>query len=61
MEIERYDPIYYEDGVWYHILDNNTVTLEFSQDVGYSFKIEKLTKEEIIEKYNIKFKSELCY
>jgi len=54
MEIERYDPIDYEEGVWYHILDNNTVTLDFSQDVNYSFKIEKLTPEEIMEKYSIK-------
>ena len=53
-EIERYDPIEYDEGVWYHMLDNNTVTLEFSQDVDYSFKIEKLTLEEIMEKYNIK-------
>ena len=52
-EIERYDPIEYDEGTWYHMLDNNTVTLEFSQDVDYSFKIEKLTPEEIMEKYNI--------
>jgi len=52
-EIERYDPIEYEEGIWYHMLDNNTVTLEFSQDVNYSFKIEKLTPEEIMKKYNI--------
>ena len=53
-EIERYDPIEYEEGIWYHMLDHNTVTLEFSQDVDYSFKIESLTREEIIERYNIK-------
>jgi len=53
-EIERYDPIEYEEGIWYHMLDNNTVTLEFSQDVDYSFKIESLTREEIMERYNIK-------
>jgi len=54
-EIEHYDPVEYEEGIWYHMLDNNTVTLEFSQDVDYSFKIEKLTPEEIMKKYNIKF------
>jgi len=53
-EIERYDQIEYDEGIWYHMLDNNTVTLEFSQDVNYSFKTEKLTPEEIMEKYNIK-------
>jgi len=52
-EIERCDLIEYDEGTWYHMLDNNTVTLEFSQDVDYSFKIEKLTPEEIMEKYNI--------
>jgi len=53
-EIEYYDPIEYDEGMWYHMLDNNTITLEFSEDVNYSFKIESLTREEIIEKYNIK-------
>ena len=53
-EIEPYDPIEYYEGIWYHMLDNNTVTLEFNQDVDYSFKIENLTPEEIMEKYNIK-------
>jgi len=52
-EIEHYDPIEYDEGAWYHMLYNNTVTLEFSQDVNYSFKTEKLTPEEIMEKYNI--------
>jgi len=53
-EIERYDPIEYDEGIWYHMLEGNTVTLEFSQDVNYSFKTENLTREEIMEKYNIK-------
>lgn len=54
-EIERYDPIEYKEDIWYHILDDNTVTLGFNQAVDYSFKIDSLTLEEIMEKYNIKF------
>lgn len=45
----------YNEGVWYHILESNIVTLEFSEDVNYSFKVEKLTPEEIMEKYGIHF------
>lgn len=39
---------------WIHYLEGNIPTKTFSQDVVYSIRTEKLTKEEIMDKYKIK-------
>lgn len=49
MEIEYIDPVDYEDCI--HFLEGHIPTKEFSKDVVYSIKVEKLTKEEILERY----------
>lgn len=59
-EIERYDledytEILNKEG-WQHFLKGNIITSEFSEDVIYSIRTEKLTREEIMERYNIKLK-----
>ena len=39
---------------WQHFLKGDIITSEFSEDVIYSIRTEKLTREEIQERYNIK-------
>lgn len=60
LEIERYDPEDYTEILdkegWQHFLKGNIITSEFSEDVIYSIRTEKLTREEIMERYNIKFR-----
>ena len=39
---------------WQHFLKEGVITSEFNEDVIYSLRTEKLTKDEIALKYNIK-------
>ncbi len=40
---------------WQHFLRGGIITSEFTQDVIYSTRTEKLTPEEIMERYNINY------
>ncbi len=40
---------------WQHFLKGDIITSEFSEDVIYSLKTEKLTREEIQKRYGISF------
>lgn len=59
LEIERYDPKDYTEILdkegWQHFLKGNIITSEFSEDVIYSIRNERLTREELMKRYNIKF------
>jgi len=39
---------------WQHFLKGGVITSEFNEDVVYSLRTEKLTKDEIALRYNIK-------
>ena len=51
-EVEIKDPL--EGEGWQHFLKGDIITSEFSEDVIYSIRTEKLTRDEIQERYNIK-------
>ncbi len=43
-----------ESDGWQHFTKDDIITSEFNEDVIYSLRTEKLTKEEMIKRYNIK-------
>lgn len=43
-----------ESDGWQHFKEGNIITSYFDEDVTYSLRTEKLTKEEMIKRYNIK-------
>lgn len=40
---------------WQHFLKGDIITSEFSEDVVYSIRTEKSTREQIMKRYGIKF------